>query len=442
MAIYHLTAKVVSRGKGDSSVAAAAYQSRSGMVDERTGEVHNYSRRADELLFEGIYAPKDAPDWARDRASLWNHVEAFERRKDAQLARSFNIALPHELTVEQGRYALQDWVRDNFTRKGFICDVAIHAPGAEGDDRNIHAHVLVVMRKLDGAELAAKKDRAATVADRKDELEALRESWERIGNRHLARHGFEPTLDRRSFEDRGIEQLPTVHLGKDVSALERDGVTTDRGDLNREIAAENERRVIDLAAEREKRTPEKAPSVDLAEQPEPTAPGVDQVAELPAAPAARQRQEPEAAIETRGAAAEPSGTPEIADRAVEQAEPATAIRSAEGVAGKVSSGLAKIVADVLGGFLNFLVGGPPKQTRQQMHDKAQAAGNLETLHAAAHAEAVEVKEAARDEQIFRADQETQLPLAAPSYFRAITRPANPADRERDDDREREIERER
>jgi MobA/MobL family len=234
-----LNVEIVSRGKGDSAVAAAAYQSRSRLVDERTGEVHDYSRNAGELLFAGIYAPKDAPAWAHDRARLWNHVEAFERRKDAQLARRFIIALPHELTPEQNRYAVQDWVRDNFTRKGWIADVAIHAPGAGGDNRNFHAHVLVVMRKLDGQELAAKKERAATVADRKDELEALRESWEKTGNRHLERHGFEPTLDRRSFADRGIEQAATVHLGKAATALERDGMPTERGDLNREIVAEN-----------------------------------------------------------------------------------------------------------------------------------------------------------------------------------------------------------
>ncbi|MBV8400855.1 MAG: MobA/MobL family protein, partial [Acetobacteraceae bacterium] len=141
------------------------------MIDERTGELHNYSRNADDVLFAGLYAPKDAPEWARDRASLWNHMEAFEKRKDAQVARAFEIALPCELTPEQARYAVQDWVRENFTRKGLIADVAIHRPGAEGDERNIHAHVLVVMRKLDGAEFAAKKERAASFAERTEELE-------------------------------------------------------------------------------------------------------------------------------------------------------------------------------------------------------------------------------------------------------------------------------
>lgn len=252
MAIYSLNAEIVSRGKGDSSVGAAAYQSRSRIVDRRTGEVHDYSRNRDELLFEGIYAPKGAPEWARDRESLWNYVEQFERRKDAQLARRFIIALPHELTSEQNRYAVQDWVRENFTRRGFIADVAIHTPGKEGDNRNYHAHVLVVMRKLEGQEFAAKKERL-NVTERKDELQAVRESWERIGNQHLERYGFEPSLDHRSLEAQGIERLPSVHLGRQATALERDGITTERGDLNREIAAENSQRVIELATERERR---------------------------------------------------------------------------------------------------------------------------------------------------------------------------------------------
>lgn len=202
MAKYHLTAKVHSRAKGHSAVASAAYQSRGSLLDERTGKRHDYSRKSRDLLFEGIYAPKDAPDWARDRAQLWNHVEAFEKRRDAQLARAFDIALPHELTPEQNRHALQDWVRENFTRKGLIADVAIHAPHRHGDPRNFHAHIMIVTRKLDGTEFAAKKERTETIAERKAELQVLRESWERIGNRHLERHGFEPALHHGSFKDR------------------------------------------------------------------------------------------------------------------------------------------------------------------------------------------------------------------------------------------------
>jgi MobA/MobL family len=254
MAIYHLAAQEFSRGRGDSAVHAAAYRARSALVDERTGLKHDYSRKAGELLFEGIYAPKDAPDWARDRAQLWNHVEAFERHRRAILAREFVIALPHELTLEQARRAVQDWVRDNFTRKGLIADVTIHAPGKDGDERNMHAHVMVVTRKLDGSEFVRTKERFDTYTEkdeaRKAELEGLRESWARIGNRHLERYGFEPTLDHRTLEAQGIQREPTVHMGKSATAIEREGKPSELGDLNRAIIAENERKVIDLAAER------------------------------------------------------------------------------------------------------------------------------------------------------------------------------------------------
>jgi hypothetical protein len=222
-------------------VASAAYRARCEITDERTGLTHDYSRHGSKCLFEGIYAPKDGPDWTRDRAQLWNHVEAFEKHRAAQLAREFEIALPHELTLEQSRYAVQDWVRENFTRRGLIADVAIHAPGQEGDYRNVHAHVMVVMRKLDGSEFAARKERHETFAERKAELEALRESWERIGNRHLERHGFEGTLDRRTLEAQGIDREAGVHLGKAAMDMERRGMPTERGDLNREAANENDR---------------------------------------------------------------------------------------------------------------------------------------------------------------------------------------------------------
>jgi hypothetical protein len=254
MAIYHLSAQVITRGAGHSSVHAAAYRARCELEDERTGLVHDYSRKSGELLFSGIYAPKDAPAWAHDRAQLWNHVEAFEKHRRAELAREFNIALPHELTLEQNRYVLQDWIRDNFTRKGLIADAVIHAPGRDGDERNMHAHVMVVMRKLDGSEFIRTKERFETFSEKeaakKAELEQLRESWERTGNRHLERHGHAPTLDRRSLLDQGVDRDPTLHMGKSATAIERKGEASELGDVNRAIKSENERRVIDLAAER------------------------------------------------------------------------------------------------------------------------------------------------------------------------------------------------
>src|SRR4051794_34944734 len=255
MAIYHLSAKEFSRGKGHSVVAAAAYHARCELTDERTGLKHDYSRKSGELLFSGIYAPKDAPEWAHDRAQLWNHVEAFEKHRRAELAREFEVALPSELTLEQNRYALQDWVRENFTRKGLIADVNIHAPGKDGDERNVHAHVMVVLRKLDGTEFVRTKERFGTYTEkdeaRKAELVNLRQSWARIGNRHLERYGHAPSLDWRSLLEQGIERVPTIHKGKEATAIERRGRTSELGSVNREIEAANAH-VINLAAEREK----------------------------------------------------------------------------------------------------------------------------------------------------------------------------------------------
>jgi ATP-dependent exoDNAse (exonuclease V) alpha subunit len=316
MAIYHLSAQVFSRGAGHSAVHAAAYRARANLTDERTGLKHDYSRKAEELLFEGIYAPKDAPEWTRDRQQLWNHVEAFEKRRDAQLAREFNIALPWELTLEQNRYALQDWIRDNFTRKGLIADAVIHAPSADGDERNMHAHVMVVLRKLDGTEFAAKKERAESIEERKDELEALRESWERIGNRHLERHGYEPTLDRRSLLDQGIEREPSVHMGKSATAIEREGKPSELGDVNREISADNERKVIDLGAERAMREAREAAQGRVDEirpdsRPSSTGP-FEMGTETPRAAAGREEAPaaPSAPPDARMAPGEPQGEAE------------------------------------------------------------------------------------------------------------------------------------
>lgn len=223
MAIYHFHAGMISRAKGQSAVATAAYNARDHLTNERTGEVKDFTRK-DGLLFSGIYAPKDAPAWAQDRGQLWNHAEAAERRNDTQIARKYEVALPHELTDEQRRYLVQDFVRENFTRKGYAADVSIHAPDKDGDARNFHAHILVTDRRLTAEGFAEHKaERQQTFGQRKAELEQLRESWERIGNRHLERHGFEPTLDRRPLEAQGIDREPQIHIGVHAQAMERRG---------------------------------------------------------------------------------------------------------------------------------------------------------------------------------------------------------------------------
>ena len=242
MAIYHFSAKVVSRKAGQSVIAKAAYNARAVLREERTGEAKDY-RRGKGLLFSGIYTPAQAPEWAHDRAQLWNAADAAEKRKDATLAREYQMALPHELTDEQRRYLVQDFVKESFTRKGYAADVCIHAPDREGDQRNYHAHLLVTDRRLEAQGFALdKKERKLKSPERRTELEGLREKWEHLANRHLERHGHEARIDRRSLKDQGIDREPTQHLGPYATQLERDGEESERGNANRDIDARNQER--------------------------------------------------------------------------------------------------------------------------------------------------------------------------------------------------------
>ena len=466
MAIYHLAAQEFSRGRGDSAVHAAAYRSRSALVDERTGLKHDYSRKADELLFEGIYAPKDAPEWAHDRQQLWNHVEAFEKHRRAILAREFVIALPHELTLEQGRRAVQDWVRDNFTRKGLIADVTIHAPSEHGDERNMHAHVMAVTRKLDGTEFIRTKEQFATYTEkdeaRKAELEGLRESWARIGNRHLERAGFEPTLDHRTLEAQGIEREPTIHMGKAATAIERGGEPSELGDLNRQIIAENERRVIDLAAERAMREaraaakgrtdeirPNRSAEIDhqaeQAMQDAHTA-AKGRVDDIRAETASRdfsasetaqeavQAHEAPAAASAPGQANTRSTEPERepapardAPRVIYLGPPAELDRAA-GIAGGLADGVEKALGAALDYAADFIAPAPPP-TKEQVKQQARAEAEERPLRETARSKA---EWEARLQELLRQDARS----------RALRREAG-QEYDRDDDyggRERERER--
>jgi hypothetical protein len=238
MAIYRFSVSVVSRGAGQSVIAKAAYNSRDKIRDERTGELKDYSR-AGGVLFSGIFAPKDAPAWTRDRAQLWNAVERKEdastRRNQAQLARDIELALPHELTDQQRKLLVTDFVREQFVRNGMVADVNIHAPGGKGDDRNYHAHILVTMREI-GPDGFGRKVREW---NSKEQLEHWREQWEKIQNRYLERHGHEARVDRRTLEAQGIDREPTTHRGPHVDAMQRKGMDTERGAAARETFYRN-----------------------------------------------------------------------------------------------------------------------------------------------------------------------------------------------------------
>ncbi len=248
MAIFHLTTKVISRGKGQSAIAAAAYRSGERLRDEQTGEIKEYKARAERIEFEGMFAPKDAPEWAQERNQFWNHVERTETRKDARLAREIEIALPHEFTAEQRRWAVQDFVREQFTRKGYAVDVAIPAPDKKSDERNFHAHILIAERKLGADGFAAKKDPAMNT---REQLGEWREQWAHIANRHLERHGHAARIDHRSLKQQGIEREAGIHLGYAANEMAQRGAQSDRMDALKEVIARNDIRVEVGKIERE-----------------------------------------------------------------------------------------------------------------------------------------------------------------------------------------------
>lgn len=237
MADYRLSAQVISRGKGQSSIASAAYRAAARLDDPRTGEIHDYTRKQG-VVYSAVLAPENAPEWMRDRGQLWQAVEAAEKRRDAQLARELQLSLPHELDQAQRKALLLGFVREQFVAHGMIADVAIHAPGREGDERNHHAHVMLTMRSLTGEGFGNK------VRDWNDPATLLqwREQWAHHQNRALERHGHAARVDHRSYEDRGIDREPSQHLGPTAADMERKGKPSRIGDENRERDEENSNR--------------------------------------------------------------------------------------------------------------------------------------------------------------------------------------------------------
>jgi hypothetical protein len=240
MAIFHLNAKVISRGKGQSAIAAAAYRSGERLRDEQANEQKFYKSRAERIQFTDIMAPKNAPEWAHDRNRLWNEAERAEKRKDSQLAREIEVSLPHELTEQQREWLVKDFAREAFVRRGYAVDIAIHAPDKDSDDRNHHAHLMVTMRTLGPEGFAAKKDRAL---NGKEQLGDWREQWAHLANRHLERHGHEARIDHRSLSAQGADREPTTHLGYAANEMAQRGAQSDRMDALNDILARNEIRV-------------------------------------------------------------------------------------------------------------------------------------------------------------------------------------------------------
>lgn len=218
MAIYHLSVKTISRSAGRSATAAAAYRAGVEILDTRTGEVHDYRRKGG-VEHSEIVLPKDAPDWARDRAALWNAAEVAEVRKNSTVAREFEIALPSELSGEARRTLAVDFAREIVARHGCAVDVAIHEPGREGDSRNHHAHLLLTTRRL-GAEGFTDKTRELDQRQ-SGEVDYWRSRYAELQNERLQDAGLSVRVDHRSLKAQGVDREPTKHLGVGAVGYER-----------------------------------------------------------------------------------------------------------------------------------------------------------------------------------------------------------------------------
>jgi Ti-type conjugative transfer relaxase TraA len=204
LAIYHLTAKVISRGRGQSMTAAAAYRSGSSLRDERYGVTHHYPQRR-AVAHAEIMAPAAAPSWVYDRQSLWNRVEAGERRKDSQLARAIDIGLPVELTLSEGVALLRDYLAQEFVSKGMIADFCIRRNDAD----HPYAQVLLTLREATPTGFGPKMRQW----NRKSNLLDWRCAWAERANLHLARAGQVARIDHRTLEAQQAELTPGRRTG-------------------------------------------------------------------------------------------------------------------------------------------------------------------------------------------------------------------------------------
>jgi ATP-dependent exoDNAse (exonuclease V) alpha subunit len=258
MAVYRFEAKIIGRSKGRSATASAAYRAAERIEDARTGICFDYTRYRG-VLHSEILTPAGTPEWMRDRAQLWNAVEAVEKRKDAQLARDLVLSLPHELTHDQRLTLVREFLREEFVAKGMIADFAIHKPDREGDQRNHHAHVMLTMRELTGDGFGKK------VRDwnEPEQLERWRERWADCINRNLEKHGHQARVDHRSLADQGLDREPEPKQGPVATEMERAGRSSHAGADRRAAKARNRQRaeletelsaisaeIIDLEAER------------------------------------------------------------------------------------------------------------------------------------------------------------------------------------------------
>jgi len=264
MALYHFHVTQIKRSEGSSAVASAAYRAGEKLHSERYDEYNDYSRKGG-VLFSEILLPPQAPAAWSDRETLWNAVEDAEKRPDAQLAYSFDLALQSEFSYEENLALAQQFIRKNFLSRGMIVDYTIHDSDREsGGIPNPHFHVMILMRPLNRDGTWGAKQKQVPVLDENGQrvwdekyhrykfqsvhttdwntpetLEQWRQNWCDIVNTRFAEKGLPERIDHRSYGRQGLDLLAQVHEGPAVRAMEKKGVRTEKGDFNRWVKATN-----------------------------------------------------------------------------------------------------------------------------------------------------------------------------------------------------------
>ncbi|WP_145206887.1 Ti-type conjugative transfer relaxase TraA [Sphingobium sp. B2] len=239
MAIYHFSAKVISRANGSSAVASAAYRSASELHDERLGRNHDFSNKAG-VVHSEVLLPEGAPERLNDRATLWNEVEGGEKRKDAQLAREVEFSIPREMNQKQGVSLARDFVEKQFVERGMVADMNVHWDMGEDGQPKPHAHVMLSMREVGPEGFGQKVREWNSMAL----LQEWREAWGIHVNQRLAELDIDARIDHRTLEAQGIDLEPQHKIGPAASRMPEQGLEAERVEDHARIARENGEKII------------------------------------------------------------------------------------------------------------------------------------------------------------------------------------------------------
>ena len=248
--MFHLSTKPIKRSAGRSATASAAYRAGCKIKDERTGLSHDYSKKKG-IVGTSCFIFSNGQKLNIDRAELWNAAEKAENRKDGRTAREIIVNLPHELNARMRRLLVDQFAESVAKKYGVAIDFAVHEPDEKGDQRNHHCHIMMTTRAIDISrgklelgkkthlELSNTKLKELELPKTQDQIKELRKEWADMTNARLAASNIEKRIDHRSYEEQGISLKPTIKLGWKATELERLGVDTAKGDINRQIRSDN-----------------------------------------------------------------------------------------------------------------------------------------------------------------------------------------------------------